>query len=194
MRLESAFWMLHVAFWLPFAMRVWGDRRSDGAAKAQCDSSKRGPGVYIVAHGFALTSVYGAAVVSRVERIADSPASWSPGFVLGLLCLAVASCLSYWTLRVFRSWKLNVDNLSEHLLETRGPFTMVRHPIYLSFDLMALGSFLCCSSWATLLALVVLFVAGDLRARFEERKLLSHFGEAYAVYCKRVKRSLPGIY
>ena len=41
---------------------------------------------------------------------------------------------------------------------------------------------------------VVVFVAGDLRARAEERVLVAQLGERYHEYAARARRLLPGVY
>ena len=70
-------------------------------------------------------------------------------------------------------------------LITRGPFSLVRHPMYLAFLLLL-------ASTAALAAAVALYVAGsELRLAHEESALAS---PAYAAYRKSTRwRYLPGL-
>ena len=81
-----------------------------------------------------------------------------------------------------------------HELPTGGIFAWVRHPIYLSIDLLALGSAVWAPTWLTWLGFVCIAWGGDLRARGEERVLRRGFGAAYTDYCARTARFVPGVY
>lgn len=73
---------------------------------------------------------------------------------------------------------------------TRGPYALVRHPLYGGLLLAMLGSALAQSSlW--LLPLLVYLPAFIRSARREEQQLLQQFPEAYAAYRRRTKMLLP---
>jgi protein-S-isoprenylcysteine O-methyltransferase Ste14 len=79
---------------------------------------------------------------------------------------------------------------ANHRLVTRGPFAIVRHPMYLGLIAAALGSLLIYQTWTT--ALYVLFAPFVLlRARREEQLLATEFGEAWQEYCKHVPAFFP---
>ena len=99
-----------------------------------------------------------------------------------------------WTFWVFESWRLRAKIESDHQLTTDGPFRHVRHPIYLAIDLLALGSAIWAPLLFTFLGLALIAIAGDLRARAEEKVLLTAFGDRYREYMKRTYRFIPGIY
>jgi protein-S-isoprenylcysteine O-methyltransferase Ste14 len=75
-------------------------------------------------------------------------------------------------------------------LVTRGPYRVVRHPIYLGEILALVG--LTVSSGATwsILALVMFVAAQAVRMRLEERALSAAFPE-YELYASRTGRLLP---
>lgn len=79
---------------------------------------------------------------------------------------------------------------ANHWLVTRGPFAIVRHPMYLGLIAAALGSLLIYQTWTTVL---FVFFAPFLllRARREEQALAAEFGEQWQLYCRRVPMCLP---
>ena len=75
----------------------------------------------------------------------------------------------------------------------RGPYRIVRHPIYLGGILFVSGFSLAFSPWA-LLATAALAVLWGLKSRVEERFLLARYAE-YALYCERTRfRLVPFVY
>ncbi|HYL05466.1 MAG TPA: isoprenylcysteine carboxylmethyltransferase family protein, partial [Thermoanaerobaculia bacterium] len=112
----------------------------------------------------------------------------------GAILMLAAAALAAWALAVFRSWRLAARIERGHELCTGGPFRWVRHPIYLAMDLLALGSWLWAPTATAGLGAVLVALAGDLRARTEERLLHDTYGQAYDTYLRRARRFVPGIY
>ena len=77
-----------------------------------------------------------------------------------------------------------------HELVTRGPFAIVRHPMYFGMFIMALGSLLLHHTWTTVYfaCFAPLMI---LRARREELVLAEEFGEKWQDYCRKVPAFLP---
>ncbi len=75
----------------------------------------------------------------------------------------------------------------------RGPYRLVRHPIYSALVLCAVGVSLLGSPWALIVtAVVMVFFA--LKARREEAMLL-HRDSTYADYCTAVRwKFFPGVW
>jgi protein-S-isoprenylcysteine O-methyltransferase Ste14 len=76
---------------------------------------------------------------------------------------------------------------------TRGPYAVVRHPLYLAEAVATLGlaiDFL--SLWALLLV-TMQFALQIARIHYEEKVLKKHF-PAYAAYARKTWRLIPGIY
>jgi len=122
------------------------------------------------------------------------PSLFPPQHLAGGFVLTAAIALVVWTLAVFRSWRLRASLEAGHELATDGPFRLVRHPIYLAMDLLALGTLLWLPDPFVAAGAVLVAIGGDLRARAEERILLSVFGDRYREYCRRVRRFVPGVY
>jgi len=78
-------------------------------------------------------------------------------------------------------------------LVTRGPFRVVRHPVYLGATLLFVGLSLL-YSWPSLILSGALGLLWAAKARVEERYLVARFPE-YEEYRRRVRRRLvPFVY
>lgn len=90
--------------------------------------------------------------------------------------------------RLGQSWRLGIDRISPGPLVTDGVYSWSRHPIYLAFDLLFVGSFLVLGRLIFLvLALTWLVLLHAYMGR-EERFLSTLYGAAYRAYCGRVGR------
>ena len=78
-------------------------------------------------------------------------------------------------------------------IEVRGPYRLVRHPIYAGYFCTHLGLFLVALSWHNLVVFAVLYACQVVRILDEER-LLARDPE-YAAYMNRVHwRLIPGLF
>ena len=80
---------------------------------------------------------------------------------------------------------------AQHVLVERGPYRLVRHPIYLAGLLLAAGSFLAHPSPASACLGGGFAVGVVLKAWLEERALRGVLGEEYARYAARVPALIP---
>ena len=76
-------------------------------------------------------------------------------------------------------------------LKTDGAYRFARHPIYTGILLAFLGYLLFSGDLAVLIVGSGLFLLFYLKVRYEERRLLQHYGQAYAEYMKTVGRFTP---
>jgi len=91
-------------------------------------------------------------------------------------------------------WSRDVELKQRHKLVERGPYRLMRHPIYTGHLLMGLGTAITSGS---LLAFVGLasFAAGFwLKLTQEERLLLRAFPDEYPAYKARVKALIPHVF
>lgn len=77
-----------------------------------------------------------------------------------------------------------------HRLITRGPYAIVRHPMYASLILAAIGSLPLYQTWTTVF-LAVCSLGVIRRALREEEVLAREFGAEWVQYCRRVPMLLP---
>ena len=80
----------------------------------------------------------------------------------------------------------------DHELIRTGPYSLVRHPVYLSLFLMMLATGLLFARWPLLLLAVVLYVAGtEIRIHAEEGLLRARFKDEFEGYRRGVPAYLP---
>jgi protein-S-isoprenylcysteine O-methyltransferase Ste14 len=189
---------LHGAFYALCLIRLAG--RGSGAS-APLPPATPLPGGGAAPHAVSLLVLHAAAFIllylglahALLDRrgalllLAPHPAAGAVLIVAGMALLA-------WALAAFRSYRMVARIEPGHQLCTTGPFRLVRHPIYVSFDLLALGTFLWVPHPVVLAGAVAAIVVADRRARGEERLLREVFGEPYRLYCRRVARTIPGLY
>jgi type IV secretory pathway VirJ component/protein-S-isoprenylcysteine O-methyltransferase Ste14 len=188
---HALFYAVFVPRWL---LRWWHarDRRSVSHAQEQAAGGSQVP---LVLHALAMGVLYaGLARAVLAPPAAADPHLLPPQKMAGGALMLAAAALAAWTLAVFRSWRLAARIEHGHELCSAGPFRRVRHPIYLAMDLLALGSWLWAPTAAVGLGAVLVALAGDLRARTEERLLQDTFGSSYDRYRRQAWRFLPGVY
>ncbi|WP_432258845.1 methyltransferase family protein [Cupriavidus sp. TMH.W2] len=81
-----------------------------------------------------------------------------------------------------------------HTLVTTGIYGVIRHPSYLGLLISSLGWVLAFRSGVGVVLTLLMVPALLARIRAEEALLRDQFGDAYASYCARTWRMLPGIY
>jgi protein-S-isoprenylcysteine O-methyltransferase Ste14 len=191
---------VHWAFWGAFGLtRVLlrlRDRKDDGATDISPVPQQETTAPYsralLAFHALAFVVMYvGLGYAAISGRVPD----WFPGQrVAGALVIAGGAVLVISALVSFRSWRFRATLDKSHQLATGGPFTIMRHPIYMGLNLLALGSALWVPTAMVWAAGVLMVIGSDLRARAEEALLTQAFGPAYREYCARTKRFVPGVY
>lgn len=94
-----------------------------------------------------------------------------------------------------KNWSISLDLREGHQLVTSGLYRHVRHPMYASIFLYAVGQALVVPNWivgpANLVAFFVLFA---VRVQSEEQMMADKFGDQYRNYLAKTKRLIPGIW
>jgi protein-S-isoprenylcysteine O-methyltransferase Ste14 len=78
-------------------------------------------------------------------------------------------------------------------LVTEGPYGWTRNPMYLGHLIFLAGLALTLRSELAAALFVASVVYFHVRVKKDEKRLRELFGEAYAAYCSRVKRWIPGV-
>ncbi len=81
-----------------------------------------------------------------------------------------------------------------HELVTRGPYALVRHPIYTGFLLAALGTLIINDTFGSLLGFGLIAIAFFLRIPREEALMTELFPADYPAYKKRTKMIVPFLF
>jgi protein-S-isoprenylcysteine O-methyltransferase Ste14 len=112
---------------------------------------------------------------------------------LGLILALASVWLAEAALRVLgRQWRLQAVVTEDHELVREGPYSAVRHPIYLAMFGMTLASGMLVSRPLAVLAGVVLYVVGtEIRIRAEDLLLEERFGEEFRAWRAHTKAWLP---
>ena len=197
---DFAIYAVHTAFWTSFGVTRMvlqrreppGNANAEPAPHAGADASAPYSRTLLVMHAVAFGVMYfglgNAVVPNRVPL-------WFPGQrLVGFLVIAAGAALMCWALVWFRSWRFRAKVDRGHELATGGPFRLVRHPIYLGLDLLALGTAIWVPTAICWIGAGLMALGSDLRARAEEKLLIAAFGAAYREYGTRTSRFVPGVY
>lgn len=203
-KIDFFIYAVHNVFWAAFGVTRLVlrslDRRDNRVsvtppvAKQESTQEKTAPfsRALLAFHALAFAVMYfgiGFAVIPGQVPI------WFPGqrFV-GALVILTGAALMVWSLVYFRSWRFRAKLDQDHELATGGPFRLLRHPIYMGLNLLALGSAIWIPTPIMWAAFVLMAIGSDLRARAEETILEQVFGSSYREYCTRTRRFVPGVY
>jgi protein-S-isoprenylcysteine O-methyltransferase Ste14 len=193
-------YVAHVAFWTSFGITRWLTRGAPEAAKehgasvpgVQEEQTARFSRTVLFIHMLAFGAMYygiGTTVFTGQVPI------WFVGQrLVGTAVIAVGAALMCWSVASFHSWRFRAKLDQGHQLATGGPFGLMRHPIYMGMNLLALGTAIWIPSIPVWIGFVLMAVGGDIRARTEEVLLNRAFGAAYSNYCSHTRRFIPGIY
>jgi protein-S-isoprenylcysteine O-methyltransferase Ste14 len=194
---DLAIYAVHALAWGAFGVtrRIAVGRKAPAAGDApvaEAQRTGRGSRALMGFHMFGFFVLYfglGQAVVP-----ARVPDRFPLQRLFGALVIAGGSAMMCWSLLHFRSWRYRAKIDVGHELATGGPFTFVRHPIYLGILLIAIGTAVWAPTVMVVTGAALVALACDLRGRAEERLLVETFGERYREYRARTKRFLPGVY
>ena len=89
------------------------------------------------------------------------------------------------------NWSAAVTLKENHSLVQRGPYRLVRHPIYAGVLFAMLGSAVVYGELGCFVAVVLAFLGWWLKARREEEFMARQFGEDYRRYQRSVKQMIP---
>jgi protein-S-isoprenylcysteine O-methyltransferase Ste14 len=112
--------------------------------------------------------------------------------MFGLVILVSGVSLHGWSRYVRQEMATSWIMSNTHVLIKDGPYSVIRHPSYMSYMMCALGIIFILPSLLSLLTFLV-FPGYYLVATFEERYLLATFGDEYLRYMTRTGRFLPKI-
>jgi len=178
-------WLAYIVYWRMMADDVKGDeRREQGGSRL-----------------LRLLLMIVVLVLLGVQRIqlgvldrrflADSMRWYWIGAVVTACGLLFSICGRH---ALGRNWSRAVTIKQDHELITRGPYKLVRHPIYTGLLTALLGSALALGEWRGLVAVALAFVILLRKLRLEEQWMRTQFGEPYEQYSARVRALVPYIF
>lgn len=152
-------------------------------------------------YGFVLQMV-GYAAVFAIQRPRFSPAipaSRLANAALMLLATAMGLASIWLCLRSARTlgkqWSLVARVVRQHELIQRGPYAIVRHPIYLAMLGLLIQAGIVVAQWQALLPAAFAFLLGtQIRVQEEEKILIENLGAEYEEYARRVPSFIPRVF
>jgi len=139
-------------------------------------------GYFLVIKSNALPSPLNWLVVPR------TPASaWIGAF----LCISGLMFAIWARITLGTNWSGVITLKEGHELIQRGPYRVVRHPIYTGILAMFAGTAFAAGYFGGFLGLLLLFLSFWLKLKREEDLMLRHFPAEYAAYRRKVKRIIP---
>ncbi len=104
---------------------------------------------------------------------------------IGLFLLSICSAGRLWTL-------LYISGKKSHEIITEGPYSVMRHPLYLFSFIGAFGLGLASENLLVLAVIVAFYLLYyPLTILSEEHTLISKFGQTYIDYAKKTPRFIP---
>ncbi|MFH0992584.1 MAG: DUF3419 family protein [bacterium] len=120
------------------------------------------------------------------------PLSTSLGFSCAAFLLAISSLLRMWAGTILQSERIMAFRIQSDRLLGKGPYRIVRNPIYLA-DLLAMCAFSLCLPYPGMI-LPLLFTLHYIQIiQYEERSLQSAFKKDFEVYYRTVPRLMPTV-
>ena len=131
-------------------------------------------------------------------RLSVGPLAWrfvpeSPLIAwTGFVVTAVGCAFAIWArLLLGGNWSSSVTVKRDHRLIRKGPYTIVRHPIYTGLLLGLLGTALALGEVRGLVGLALAFIGWRMKSRIEEGFMTAEFGAEYTEYQRQVKALIP---
>jgi protein-S-isoprenylcysteine O-methyltransferase Ste14 len=111
---------------------------------------------------------------------------------LGVVLSALSLLLYTWSRHELgKAWSSCLQMQAHHHLVTSGPYTWIRHPIYLAMILFLTGLTLVGANWVLVVFLIISIVDLILRVPREEQMMIEFFGEGYEAYRQRTIGIFP---
>jgi len=118
----------------------------------------------------------------------DSPiVGWT-----GLIIAALGCGFAVWArLLLGGNWSATVTVKQDHQLIRRGPYRIVRHPIYFGLLLGLLGAAIALDELRGYIGVTLALISWRMKLQVEESFMMQEFGADYAAYRREVKALIP---
>jgi hypothetical protein len=181
------------ACWVAFGLIVvLGKKGSAGTTKTRDFKSHLGFLVQGLSYGTCLFwSRDDFAPLAPMSRGADAIVA-----VMAVVLAVVSTWFCFAAARALgRQWALVARVIEGHQLIRRGPYAVVRNPIYLAMLGVLIATGLVFSRWQAIPAALVVFLIGtEIRIRSEERLLRENFGAEFEAYAHEVPALIPKVH
>jgi len=131
-------------------------------------------------------------------RLGVGPLAWRylpgwPGIAwAGLAITAAGGAFAVWArLLLGGNWSASVTVKQDHRLIRRGPYRIVRHPIYTGLLTSMLGTALALGEIRGLIGFAIASLGWTIKSGVEESFMIAQFGDEYRQYRREVRRLIP---
>ena len=157
------------------------------------------PGLFRHTSRRSLSSVIGVIIVAIAFAMVWPGASRStPTFAIapraGAVMAVMSAALGLWAIVTLgRQWSIQARLRTDHELITTGPYGWVRHPVYLAFLGMLVGTGLVFArgGWQVIAGMLLYLIGTECRVRAEDELLRWRFGKAFDDYARRIPALFP---
>jgi len=118
----------------------------------------------------------------------------TPVYSIGLALCVSGVVLAIWARGILgANWSAQVQIKQGHELVERGPYSVIRHPIYTGLILLFAGNAVMVGDWRGVLAVAIATVSFWRKYLLEEQLMTREFGQVYLDYRKRTWPLFPGL-
>jgi protein-S-isoprenylcysteine O-methyltransferase Ste14 len=107
------------------------------------------------------------------------------------ICIAMILGITWVGIHLGRQVSGTLEIKEGHTLVTSGPYTYIRHPMYLVYFIFNIGLFLISLNLILLIIVLLGLVVVASRMRVEEEMMIKEFGDAYREYMEKTGRLFP---
>jgi protein-S-isoprenylcysteine O-methyltransferase Ste14 len=152
-------------------------------------------GCYLLFRGSRLSYPFNVRIIPHTDALLESPASPLAALrvAAAILCICgVGFC--FWARAILgRNWSGSVTLKENHELIVRGPYRLVRHPIYTGLLAMVVATAIQQAHIGGIIGLILISVSLWIKSSHEEEVMRKQFPDQYPAYRERVKRIIPFI-
>jgi len=182
LKIISDCWILFAVIWIVAAFWTKQSIYQERGGNLLRYSLPLAVGAYLIFKGPRLSDPLSFRVIPRIDILAWTGVALCVGGLL--FCIWARFTLG-------RNWSGVVTFKGGHELITRGPYAIVRHPIYTGILIMIVATVIVLGHIAGIIALPFVFCGLWIKLRYEEKLMLEKFPAEYATYQRRVKRLIP---
>jgi protein-S-isoprenylcysteine O-methyltransferase Ste14 len=136
----------------------------------------------LLTRGHRLPYPFNVRIISATETV-----QW----MAGILCIAGLAFCVWARATLGRNWSGTITLKEGHELIERGPYRLVRHPIYTGMLAMLLATAIRFGHLGGIAAVILAFASFWIKLSEEEKLMLQQFPDQYGSYQQRVKRLIP---
>jgi protein-S-isoprenylcysteine O-methyltransferase Ste14 len=168
------------------------------AALATKRTARRAPSGQMILHFLVLALAF-SIVFSRFFRVGFLRARFVPDEMwiewVGLAVAIAGFAFALWArFRLGGNWSGMAEIKRGHTLVRRGPYRLVRHPIYTGLTVALAGTALIRGELRGPVGMALALFEWKRKSLIEERMMIEQFGRQYADYRREVKALIPFVW